>query len=114
MKVRSLIAALIGLSLVTSGAWAASDISGIWEITIERASGPVNDTFVVKQAGEKLSGTYTGLFGEYKVVGTLKGNKAVFGWQPTHLQRTMAQNSLRQSSWSRLPQTMVAESAFPQ
>jgi len=50
------IAGLIGLSLVTAGAWTASDISGRWEITIERASGPVNDTSVVKQEGEKLSG----------------------------------------------------------
>jgi hypothetical protein len=29
MKYRSLIAGLIGLSLVTAGAWAASDMSGM-------------------------------------------------------------------------------------
>ncbi len=104
MKYRPLIAGLIGLSLVTAGAWAASDISGTWEITIERASGPVNDTFVVKQEGEKLSGTYTGLFGEYKVVGTLKGNKAVFGWEP---------HPPPEDDGTKLPPPVILEQASP-
>jgi hypothetical protein len=104
MTYRSLIAGLIGLSLVTADAWAASDISGMWEITIERASGPVNDTFVVKQEGEKLSGSYSGLFGEYKVVGTVKEDKAVFGWQP---------HPPPEDDGTKLPPPVILEQANP-
>jgi len=85
MKYQLLIVVLLGLLLVTAGAWAnATDISGTWECTIERPpelSGPFNATFVFKQAGEKLSGTYSGKFGEHKVSGTVKGDKVVFIWE---------------------------------
>jgi len=104
MKFRSVIPGLIGLSLVAAGAWAATDISGMWEITIERASGPVNDTFVVIQEGEKLSGTYSGLFGDYKVVGTVKDDKAVFGWQP---------HPPPEDDGSKLPPPVILEQANP-
>ncbi len=58
----------------------STNISGTWEVTIERASGPVNDKFVFKQEGEKLSGTYSGSFFEHKFNGTVKANKVVFTW----------------------------------
>lgn len=81
MKYRSLIVVLLGLSILTASAWAATDISGTWAFTIERATGPVDATGVFKQAGEKLSGTYAGQFGRYDVIGTVKGNKVVFTWE---------------------------------
>jgi hypothetical protein len=83
MKSQLLIVVLLGLSLVTAGSWAANatDISGTWAVTIERASGPVNDKFVFKQEGEKLSGVYSGSFREHKFNGTVKGNKVVFTWE---------------------------------
>jgi hypothetical protein len=82
MKSQLLIVVLLGLSLVTSGAVAgATNISGTWECAIERASGPVHDTLVFKQVGEKLSGVYSGSRGEHKFNGTVKGNKAVFTWE---------------------------------
>jgi hypothetical protein len=85
MKSQMLIVVLLGLSLVTASAWAnATDISGTWGITIERTAeqgGTFNATFVFKQAGEQLSGTYSGKFGEHKVIGTVKGDKVVFSWE---------------------------------
>jgi hypothetical protein len=85
MKSQMLIVVLLGLSLLTASAWAnATDISGTWGITIERTAeqgGTFNATFVFKQAGEQLSGTYSGKFGEHKVIGTVKGDKVVFSWE---------------------------------
>jgi hypothetical protein len=85
MKYQLLIVVLLGLSLVTSGAWAdGADISGTWEITIERTAeqgGTFNAAIVFKQTGEKLSGVYSGRFGEHKVVGRVEGGKAVFSWE---------------------------------
>jgi hypothetical protein len=75
--------ALLGLALAAATASAATDVSGTWAFTIERSTGPVNATAVFKQAGEKLTGTYSGLFGEHKFDGTLKGDKAVFTWENT-------------------------------
>ena len=45
---------------------------------------PINTTFVFKQEGEKLSGTYSVHFaGEHQVTGTVKGDKVVFGFEVT-------------------------------
>ena len=40
-------------------------------------------TFVFKQEGEKLSGTYSGVgpVPEAAIIGAVKGNKVVFGWE---------------------------------
>jgi hypothetical protein len=85
MKYQLLIVVLLGLSLVTAGASTnAIDISGMWGITIERTEeqgGTFNATLVFKQEGEKLSGNYSGRFGEHKFIGTVKENKVVFSWE---------------------------------
>src|SRR5688572_4457488 len=83
MKYQLLIIILTGLSLITAGA-GATDISGTWEITIERTAeqgGTFNATLVFKETGEQLSGSYSGRFGEHKVIGVVKGDKAVFSWE---------------------------------
>ncbi len=63
------------------GAYAA-DISGTWVFTVERATGPLkNEIFVLKQTGDKLTGSYSGLwFREKGVVGAVKGDEVVFNW----------------------------------
>src|SRR5262245_51948801 len=85
MKYQLLITVLLGISLASSGAWAsAADISGSWEITIERTAeqgGTFNATLVFKQTASALSGAYSGRFGEHKIIGALKGDKAVFSWE---------------------------------
>jgi len=85
MKYQLLIIFLLGLSLGTGAAWAnAADISGTWEFTIERTAeqgGTFNSTLVFKQTGSALSGAYSGRFGEHKIIGAVKGDKAVFSWE---------------------------------
>src|SRR5262245_33298337 len=74
----SLIAALLVFTGYTSG---AADLSGTWILSGELYNGGHGDpTFVFKQEGEKLTGTYNGPLGEYKVAGTVTSPKAVFGF----------------------------------
>ena len=61
---------------------AAIDISGTWVLSVDLEDGGHGDpTFVFKQEGEKITGTYSGPLGEQKVTGTVKGDKAVFGFE---------------------------------
>jgi hypothetical protein len=84
MKYQMLIVVLLGLSLGTAGAWASdANISGTWACTIEVTGPPGNVTFVFKQEGEKLSGTYSGSLGELPVTGMVKGDKVAFGHKAT-------------------------------
>jgi hypothetical protein len=74
----SLIAALTVFTGHTSG---AANISGTWNFSVDLNGGGHGDpVFVFKQVGEKLTGTYNGPLGEYKVAGTVTGAKAVFGF----------------------------------
>ena len=76
MRQLLLIVILIGLSLTPVGARpSATDISGTWAFSISLDGGPQNFpmTFVLKQAGDKLTGTQ----GESQLTGTVKGNQVV-------------------------------------
>ena|SRR2546422_1897052 len=82
MKHQLLIVFLLGLSLAPAGSWAgATDISGTWTLAFMPGDKPINTTFVFKQKGEELSGTYSGPFGEHQITGTVKGDKVVFGFE---------------------------------
>jgi hypothetical protein len=59
----------------------ATDISGTWKFSVDLDSGGHGEpTFVLKQEGTKLTGTYNGPLGEHKVTGTVTDAKAVFGF----------------------------------
>jgi hypothetical protein len=65
--------ALLGLacfSLVLS----AADISGAWSASVTLDAGSGTATFVFKQSGENLTGTYTGQVGTATLTGTVKGS----------------------------------------
>jgi hypothetical protein len=87
MKHKLLIVFLLSLALGTADArTSAPDISGTWAFAIERPAGnggTMNVSFVFKQQGEKLTGTYTDpvRHHEKEVTGTVKGEKAVFSWE---------------------------------
>ena len=84
MKYQLLIVLLLGLALGTVAAWAgAANVSGTWAFTVEVMGPPANPTFVFKQEGERLAGTYYGGLGEHEVTGTVKGNKVVFSFNAT-------------------------------
>ncbi len=50
--------------LVLAALATAADISGTWKVTVEIQGNTGSPTFVLKQEGEKLSGTYSGLLGK--------------------------------------------------
>ena len=69
------IAGLLLLGLLLSGsALAAADISGTWSADVVLDAGTGTATFVLKQTGSDLSGTYSGALGEAKVTGTVNGD----------------------------------------
>jgi hypothetical protein len=61
----------------------AEDISGKWTFNVETDAGSGSPSFVFKQAGEKLTGTYTGTFGTAELTGTVKGDAIQFSFEAT-------------------------------
>ena len=52
-----------------------ADLTGTWTAAVMLDAGSGTATFTFKQTGEKLSGTYSGTFGESTVSGTVKDDK---------------------------------------
>ncbi len=52
----------------------AVNVTGTWNLTVETDAGSGTPAFVLKQDGEKITGTYTGQLGEAPLTGTIKGN----------------------------------------
>src|SRR5262245_47475828 len=72
----------LGFGLTPVGAQAGPvNLTGTWGLQYKGSQGPIKLTFVFKQTGEKLTGDYSGPLGPRKVIGTVKGNKVVFGWE---------------------------------
>jgi len=73
---------LLGLCLFSASAL-AHDISGKWEFNVQLDAGSGTPSFVFKQVGEKLTGTYSGLMGTAELTGTVKGNAIEFSFEAT-------------------------------
>ena len=56
----------------------AATMTGTWAIEAQHSAGTSTPTVVITQSGEKLSGKYTGSYGESDLVGTIKGNEFSF------------------------------------
>ena len=71
------ICSLVSIELPASAT--AADISGKWEITIhyEPDDRDYLATYVLKQDGEKITGTYQGMYGPADVTGTIKSSDVV-------------------------------------
>ncbi len=71
-----------GLTLVGAQAGPVN-LTGTWVLQYMGSQEPIKMTFVFKQEGEKLSGTFSGVGPNppCQVTGAVKGNKAVFGWE---------------------------------
>ena len=65
---------LLALALLSVSAFAA-DITGTWTAAVELDAGSGSATFVLKQSGDQLSGTYSGALGTAPVKGAVKGDK---------------------------------------
>ena len=61
----------------------AHDVSGKWTFNVETEAGSGSPTFVFKQVGEKLTGTYSGTFGTAELTGTVKGDAIEFSFEAT-------------------------------
>lgn len=60
---------------------AVLDVSGTWMLEVNTPAGTGTPTLVLKQQGEKLTGSYTSnQFGEAAVTGSLKGNAISFAF----------------------------------
>ena len=59
------------------------DVTGAWGVTVETEAGSGNPSFTFKQEGEKLTGRYKGMLGEFDVTGTVKGDKIEFSFKAT-------------------------------
>ena len=68
------LAALIWV-LITAVVLGAADVSGTWTANVVLDAGTGAATFVFEQKGETLSGTYTGVLGQAKLTGTVKGDQ---------------------------------------
>ena len=55
-----------------------TNVSGNWKLTLETPNGTANPSLVLKQDGEKLTGTYKGRFGESPLEGAVKGKEIKF------------------------------------
>jgi hypothetical protein len=70
-------AAFLLAAALTVGAQ-STNVSGNWKLTFETPNGPANPSVVLKQDGEKLTGTYKGRFGEFPLEGAIKGKEFKF------------------------------------
>jgi hypothetical protein len=70
----------LGLSAARVGAQAKIDVTGKWAFNVETSAGAGAPTFTFKQDGEKLTGHYTGTFGEADLTGTVKGPNITFSF----------------------------------
>jgi hypothetical protein len=62
-------------------ALAAADISGTWSASVQLDAGSGTATFVLKQSGDTLSGSYSGALGEAKVTGSVKGDEVEWSFE---------------------------------
>jgi hypothetical protein len=53
----------------------AADITGTWTANVELTAGSGTAKLEMKQAGETITGTYHGTFGDAPLKGTVKGDK---------------------------------------
>jgi hypothetical protein len=59
----------------------AADISGTWSADVALDAGSGTATFVLKQSGDTLSGSYSGALGEAKVTGSIKGDDVEWSFE---------------------------------
>ena len=71
---------LVSLSTLLSSAQ-STDVTGTWKVSVETQAGSGSPTVVLKQDGEKITGTYKGQFGEAPLTGSIKGNTIKFSFK---------------------------------
>jgi hypothetical protein len=72
-------AAIVVLSTLSNLAIAA-DLSGTWSVSVTTAAGPGQLTFELKQEGNTLSGSYSGVLGTAPLAGSVEGENFTFSY----------------------------------
>ena len=89
--IMTLVCALSAARIAAQGG-SKVDVTGKWAFNVETSAGAGAPTFTFKQDGEKLTGHYTGTFGEADLTGTVKGADITFAFtvdaQGTSLKET--------------------------
>jgi hypothetical protein len=81
MTRRALMLAAFSLALAPlATAQDAPNVTGTWAFDVTTDQGTGNPTITFKQDGEKLTGHYTGTFGEADLTGTIKGKDITFSF----------------------------------
>ena len=65
---------IVTILLFCAAAMFGADVTGNWKFEVQTDGGGGSPSFALKQNGEKLTGTYTGLFGTLPVNGSVKGD----------------------------------------
>jgi hypothetical protein len=76
--VGAIVMLVAAMTAVRGAAQAKVDVTGKWAFNVETSAGAGAPTFTFKQDGEKLTGHYTGTFGEADLTGTVKGADITF------------------------------------
>src|SRR5277367_4284703 len=72
-KILIALAAVILFAVLAATVYAA-DLSGTWSIAVQTNAGSGTVTMVLKQDGDKLTGTYSDPYGDAAVTGSMKGS----------------------------------------
>jgi hypothetical protein len=59
----------------------AADLTGTWATTVTLDAGSGTPTIVLKQDGDKLTGTYTGQLGTAPITGTVKDSDVTINFE---------------------------------
>jgi hypothetical protein len=79
LAARGLLAGVVLASLAAGvAATTLVDVTGQWNVSLELGSIAGHPTLDLKQEGEKLTGTYRGRYGAFKLEGSVKDNKIGF------------------------------------
>ncbi len=63
---------------------ATVNVSGVWYVTVKMPSGTINSILVLKQEGEKLTGTYKASERDLPLIGIIGGNDIIFSYYANH------------------------------
>lgn len=83
MMMKTVVALFVALVAVVPAFGRAQtkvDLTGAWVFDVQTDQGGGNPGFTFKQAGEKLTGKYKGLFGEADLTGTVTGKTVKFSF----------------------------------
>jgi hypothetical protein len=74
------------VALLATSVLAAVDLTGTWNCKVVLGEQSGTPTFVLKQQGEKLTGTYSGALGDAPITGTVKGSDVTIDFEASGAQ----------------------------